>query len=82
MLSAITDRTRGEDLPICGSRARRTAAMIEAQIAIVEAKHFAEPGFFLPRVGTPHFAHASSIDEEIAKIFTTARSACSAFSIT
>jgi hypothetical protein len=38
MLSAITDRTRGEDLPICGSRARRTAAMIEAQIAIVEAK--------------------------------------------
>jgi hypothetical protein len=38
MLSAITDRTRGEDLPICGSRARRTAAMIEAQIAIVEPK--------------------------------------------
>jgi hypothetical protein len=37
-LSQTTDTTLGELVPIRSSRASRTAAMIEAQIAMVEAK--------------------------------------------
>jgi len=36
-LSQTTETTRGDVVPIRSSRARRTAAMIAAQIAIVEA---------------------------------------------
>jgi hypothetical protein len=37
-LSQTTETTRGDVVPIRSSRANLTAAMIEAQIAIVEAK--------------------------------------------
>jgi hypothetical protein len=36
-LSQTTETTRGDVVPIRSSRAKRTAAMIEAQIAIVDA---------------------------------------------
>ena len=37
MLSAMTDATREDGLPMSGSRANRTAAMIEAEMTSVEA---------------------------------------------